>query len=482
MSSKLKAARGGVWFGAISFFTQGLSWAATFYVIRLLQPEDYGLMTMASFLTGYLQLFTDLGLGSAIVQRDTINDNEVNSVFWFALAAGAGMAIVAFLLSYPTAWIFGEPRIIPVTKLIGFLFVVTALTAVPSNLLTRQFELKKVALANLIGVLVSSVVSVVMALKGFGVYTLIWANIALNGTRMAMLFRAAAWRPRLHYSAREVRPYLGYGLYLSLSSASLRLFQSLDKMIVGKVFGSAQLGLYGYAMTIASMPLDKIWPIYQQVTFPLFANLQNRGKASLESYLEILPHLLLAIGPLCLGAAMVAPELVGVVLGAKWLPMVPLLQVFCVTKLFELLTAYQAVLLNATGHHQKIFRFYLGLVIVIPAAVLIAALHSFNALMIPWITIYPLFCIIWICRGLRICGISVRTYVRAVGDGLISSFGMVLALFVVRESGVLESLDSELMRLLSLVAIGLVAFFFVLAVFRRKLLAQAARVLLSRDA
>ncbi len=482
MTNKLKAARGGIWFGVISFGTQALSWAATFYVIRLLQPEDYGLMSMASFLTGYLQLFTDLGLGSAIVQRGNITDNEVHSVFWLALAVGIAMAIVAFLLSYPTAWLFNEPRIIPVTQLIGFLFVVTALTAVPYNLLTRQFELKKVALANLTGVLVSSVVSVLLALQGFGVYTLIWANIALNATKMAMLFRASGWHPRLHYSAQEVRPFLRYGVYLSLSSASLRLFQSLDKMIVGKLFGATRLGLYGNAMTIAAMPLDKIWPVYQQVTFPLFSKLHSKGNECLDTYLDVLPHVLLAIGPLCLGAAVVAPELIGVVLGAKWLPMVPMFQVFCISKLFELLTSYQAVLLNATGHHKKTFWFYIGLVIVIPAAVLVAGLHSFNAVIVPWIMIYPVLCCIWIWQGLRISGISARAYFKAVADGLITSVGMAVVLLIVRESGILALLDSDLMRLASLMATGLVAFLIILATFRRKLLFQAARVLLNREA
>lgn len=482
MSHKLRAARSGVWFGAISFFTQGLSWVATFYVIRLLQPADYGLMTMASFLTGYLQLFTDLGVGSAIVQREQINDREVSSVFWFVLGVGVVMAIVAFLLSYPTAWLFNEPRVIPVTKLIGVLFIVTALTAVPSNLLTRRFELKSVAFSNLIGTLVSSVVSVVLALADFGVYTLIWANIALNGTRMVMLFRQADWRPRFHYSMQEIRPYVGYGMYLSLSNAVLRLFQSLDKMIVGKVFGSTRLGLYGNAMTVASMPIDKIWPIYQQVTFPLFSNMQSRRQECLQSYLDILPHLLLAIGPLCLGAAVVAPELVGVVLGAKWLPMVPLLQVFCVTKLFELLTSYHAVLLNSIGYHKKIFRFYLALVVVMPVALLVAAQHSFEAVVIPWIVIYPAFCAVWMWRGLRRAGVSIRAYLKALSDGLLPSLGMVVVLLLVRYSGLIESIEPGIIRLATLVTLGGASFAFVLVVFRRRLLMQAVRVLVSRRA
>jgi len=475
------AARGGAWFGAMNIGTQVISWVFTFYVIRLLDPQDYGLMSMAAFLTAYLQIFSELGLGSAIVQRENINDREVNSVFWFSLSIGIGMAILAFALAYPTAWLFSEPRVVRITQLIGVLFVITALTTVPYNLLSRRFEFKKVATANLVGTLVSSVFSIVLALNHYGVYTLIWTNIVLNATKMLILFAISGWRPKWHYSHREVRPYLSYGIYLALSSSSLRLFQTLDKMIIGKIFGSTQLGLYSNAMTIASMPLDKIWPVYQQVAFPLFSRLQDQKDQYIASYLGLASNILLVIGPICLGSAMVAPELIMVVLGAKWLPMAVLFQCFCVAKLFELLVAYQVALLNATGRHKEVFWFYALLVLIMPTAVLLAALYSFKAVMFPWLILYPIISIVWILRGLHVAGISIGAYAKSVFQGLSSSLIMVGVLALVRRSEFVLSVDDQLSKLIVLVAVGVVVFSASLLVFQRKLVRQAIDVLRRRN-
>jgi O-antigen/teichoic acid export membrane protein len=482
MELQEKAAKSGIWFAAISFLTQAVSWAFTFYVIRLLDPKDYGLMTMASFLTAYLQVFAGLGLGSAIVQRETITEREVNSVFWFSLAFGVLMGLVAFMFAYPTAWLFDEPRVIPVTQLVGVLFVISALTTVPHNLLTRQFELKKVALINMVAVLVSSVASVGLALQGYGVYTLIWANIILNSLKMILLFGASGFRPKWHYSHREVRPYLGYGLYLALSGAAMRLFQMMDKLIVGKLFGATQLGLYGNAMTIASMPIDKISPVYQQVSFPLFARLQTSAHQYYESYLEIARHYLLVMSPIYLGSIVVSSELIHVVLGEKWMPMALMFQAFCVVKLFEVLTSYQSVLFNATGRHRSVFWFNLVLVVLIPAGIYIAARHSFEATIWPWITLYPLACLIWLLWGLHKAELSVLAYLRAIFDGTKAALLMFAVLWIAKHTIVDSLVSNDWERLVVLIVIGAVIFVAFLMLFQRTLVDQAMRTLRWRSA
>jgi O-antigen/teichoic acid export membrane protein len=472
-----KAARGGLWYAAINITTQIVSWAFTFLVLRWLEPQDYGLMTMASFLTGYLQMFSELGLGAAIIQRERIEDGEMHSLFWLSLAVGVGMGMVAFVLSYPTAWLFRDTRVIPVTQLIGLLFVVSALTIVPSALLTRELEMKRLAMINFVAAITASVVSLWMALNGYGVYTLIWTTLVLNGTKMLLLFPLSGWRPRFHYRQAEIKPYLGYGIYMALSSTSLRLFQAIDRLIVGRAFGPTQLGLYGNAMTISSMPLDKIWPLYHQVTFPLLSRLQGQREECYQTYLGIARHYLVVVSPIYVGCAIVAPEIVRVVLGEKWLPMAPMFQMFCFVKLFEVLAAYQQVLFNATGHHRSVLAFNVVLVIVIPLGVWLAAMRSFEAVMVPWLVLYPLLCSIWILLGLRQANLSLQAYVGAVFDGVKASLAMLAVLVLIRQLGFLEGIESPLYRLLIFVVIGASVFGLVLLTFQRALVRQALNML-----
>ena len=144
MSIVRKAAKSGLWFAGFKFATQILSWAVTIFVARLLSPEDYGLMSLANVLTGYVEVFSELGLGAAIVQRPDISQKEYSSNFWFSLAVGTVFAGVAYLLSYPTAWLFGEPRVIPITQTISALFIVGAVGTVPFNMLMRDLRFKAI--------------------------------------------------------------------------------------------------------------------------------------------------------------------------------------------------------------------------------------------------------------------------------------------------------------------------------------------------
>jgi teichuronic acid exporter len=482
MSVHAKAAASGRAFAALSLVSQGLSWAFTFFVIRLLQPSDYGLMTMAAFLTAYLQMFSGLGLGAAIVQREHTTDGEMQSVFWFSLAVGVFMACVALALAQPTAWLFNEPRVVPVTELVALLFVISALGTVPSNLLTRAFELRKVAIINVIAVIVSSSISVWMALHGYGVFTLIWANIILNTIKTGLLFGAARWQPKWHFSRAELQPYLRYGIYVALSGAAGRLFQSIDKFVIGKLFGAQQLGLYGNAMTLAAMPVDKISPLFQQVGFPLFARLQAEPMASYRAYLDIGRHYLLTVTPIYLGAIAIAPDLIEVGLGARWASMTTLFQVFCVAKIFEVLTSYHSVLLNAVGKHRSVFQFSVALCVVVPLALFVAAQHSFDAVALPWLVLYPLVCIGWLGISLRNAGLSQSDYWLAVFEGSKAAGVMLLIVAAARMLLVQNTSIGQVSRLIILVAIGALAFATILILFQRDLLKQAIRTLMPRRA
>jgi O-antigen/teichoic acid export membrane protein len=484
MSSNIKerAASAGVWFGAISLFTQLVSWLFTFYVIRLLNPQDYGLMTMAAFLTAYLQMFGGLGLGAAIVHREKISPGATSSVFWFSLGVGCLLALVAILLAHPTALLFKDDRLVPVTRLIAVLFVISALGVVPNSLLVRNLELRKVAMVNLVATLVSATLSVLMARAGWGVYTLICTNIILNLTKTLAFFVASRWLPSIHFDREEVMPYLRYGMYVAFSGTFQRLFQAVDKFIVGKFFGPAQLGIYDNAMTIASMPLDKIWPIYQQVVFPLFARLQRQGSEAYATCLGVLRHYLLLVSPIYLGAAVTAPEFIEVVLGDKWLGLIPWFRAFCLAKVCETLVAYHSTFYNATGRQKQVTRYSLIVLIAIPAAILPAASYSFEAVVVPWITVYPMLSIGWIAYGLRKNGFSVRQYALSVWQGMMGSLVMATVLIVAKTVIVSQWHMGPLPRLVILVGLGVAVFGLFLVSFQRKLVNEAIGVLTARRA
>jgi O-antigen/teichoic acid export membrane protein len=477
---KAKAAKGGMWFAATSFVGQGISWIFTFYVIRLLNPEDFGLMSMASLLTAYLQMFSELGIGAAIIQRPDVNQKSLSSVFWVALGVGVIMGVAAFGLAYPTSWVFSESRLVPVTQLISILFVINALSTVPYHLLSRQFEFKKLGLVDIVSMTLASVISLYLALNGYGVYALIWTNIAMAATKMVLLYVASRWRPSLHFSYQEVKPFMGYGIVMAFSGTAQRLFETLDRLVIGRFFGAEQLGAYGSAMNIANMPLDKIWPIFRQILFPLFSRMRDEKEGAISIYLSTLTHYLLIVSPIYLGGAILSHDLILVVLGEKWIGMAPLFQIFCLVKFFHVLAAYHTMLENTSGRHRAALLFNMATAFLVPAAMWVCARQSFSASISVWYTVYPLLCVAWLVWGTQKNGISFRVYTAALFKGGISAFVMSLVLIVFRESEFSMYFASNIEKLAVQIGVGALVYLLFVFFFQRQLVVGAYRALRQR--
>jgi len=462
-----------MWFAATSIVGQGISWIFTFYVIRILNPEDFGLMSMASLLTAYLQIFSELGIGAAIIQRAEITQRSLSSVFWLTLTIGTLMGAATFGLAYPTAWIFSNEELIHVTQFISVLFLIGSLGTVPYHLLARQFEFKKIGFINIIAAVVSSVISVYLALEGYGVYALIWTNVSLNATKTILYFTISKWRPDFHFSFAEVKPFLGYGAIMALSNTSMRMFETLDRLVIGRFFGAFQLGTYTNAMTISNMPLDKVWPIFNQILFPLLSRLREDRDNCHQVYLGTLTSYLLIVTPIYFGSAIVANDLVLVVLGEKWISLTPLFTIFCFTKLFQVLTSYHMVLDYTSGRPHSALWLNLTAATLIPGCMWFGASISFDASVATWFTVYPLLCIGWLIWSLKKNEIGMSLYLRAIAQGSMASIVMYVALLAIRHLPYIEQMPAGIERLMILIASGAAVFVTVVSLFQRPLVKKA---------
>ncbi len=401
-------------------------------VLRLLKPEDYGLMTMAAILTAYMEIFSEFGLGSAIVQKKEITQKNLSSIFWFSLGTGLLLSISCFALAYPTSYIMKEPRTIPVTFLIAPLFIIGSTMTVPFNLLKRDFGFKKIGIINIISMLVSNAVIIPLALNGFGVYTLIIGVITLRITKVLGMFIASKWRPSLHYSFQEAKPFLRFGINLAGSSSLLKIFETLDKVIVGRFFNATFVGFYGYAVTFASFPLDKIWPIFQQILFPLFSRYQDNEERCHTLFLQVTRYYSLIMIPLFISCFFFGAEIVLTIGGPTWAPAIPFFKAFSIAKLFDSLCEMANLLHTAKGRTYLLFRLSIVKTILMPLAIFFAARHSFAALTIPWMYLYSLICLSWIIFTLHRNVIPIREYFSKISSSLFVSVAIIAAIYVVR--------------------------------------------------
>jgi PST family polysaccharide transporter len=425
-------------------------------------------------------MFSELGIGAAIIQRSEVDQKSLSSVFWLTLAVGTTMGVAAFGLAWPTAWTFNNPELVPVTQFVSILFLITALGTVPYHLLARQFEFKKIGLINIVATVVSSTLSVYLALKGYGVYTLIWTTIALNGTKTLLYFFFSKWRPSLYYSFDEVKPFLSYGIIMALSSTSQRMFETLDRLVIGRFFGPHQLGSYTNAMTISNMPLDKIWPVFNQILFPLLSRLRDNREECMQVYLGTLTNYLLIVTPIYLGSSIVADDLVLVVLGQKWLALAPLFQMFCFVKLLHVLTAYHMVLEYTSGRQRSAMWLNFVAALLIPGAMWLGAQHSFNSSIAAWYTVYPALCLSWLAWSLHRNGIALTRYLTAILKGSIAAITMFALLLTFTHMPQYALLPSGMYRLIAMIGAGGLIFVVFIAAFQRAQIKGAVQALRNR--
>jgi len=420
-----KTIDGGKGYAAISLVSQIFSWVFTFLVIRLLDPSDYGLMAMASFLTSYIQVFSNLGLGAGIVQQQNVTRNDLSSIFWFASVIGVIMSIAVYFLAYPNALIFENSELVPITQLSAILFIISSIATVPQNILSRRYEFQSIAKINLLGAAVSSVASIIFALLDFGVYTLILSSIILQTVNSLGYMYKSRWVPSLHFNYNEVHSFLKFGFLLSLASTLSHLLDTIDKLIIGKLYSVSQLGHYSTAINISDMPIDKISPLISPIIFPMLSRWKDDKTKCFNAYLNILTYYLLVISPIYIGGIIVADDLIEVVLGDKWLPIILIFQYFCWVRLFKVFSSYHKVLMTSQGLAKNILRYDGVMLFFLMTGIYFAAISEFHYILYVWAVVYPVITIGWIFSSIRMFGETVyRMYLKAVWLGTMAALFM----------------------------------------------------------
>jgi O-antigen/teichoic acid export membrane protein len=430
MSIETKALKGMSWLALFKFSGQLYSWVITILVARILVPGDYGLMAMATVITGYTELFSELGLGAAIIQQKTVLRSELSSVFWFSLAISLLFALTCFGLSYPTSYVFNEPRIIPITKTASVLFIITGLQIVPLNLLKKDLDFKKVGAIEMISVFVSCSSMFLIARLGGGVWTLIGGRIILNFVKMILFFLSSRWRPLWHFSFEEAKRYITFGIVVAIGGSLHYLFDKSDRFFAGRAWTPHVLGYYTFAMQLSLIPTEKIVTLINQVSFSTFSKLQDTTEQFINMYLLMIKLIASIILPLFVCGFLLGEDLVSVFLGDKWLPIVFIFRFLCLVQIITALNAINNFVHTAQGRPQWRLYFYAILAVIMPISFYFAVKKGFHAILIPWFSTYFIICAGWVYLTIRKIGIGFVVYLTNLLTPFIATIIMSLSIIL----------------------------------------------------
>jgi O-antigen/teichoic acid export membrane protein len=304
-----------------------LSLVSSVLLARLLTPADFGLMAMATVIISFVDLFSNLGTAAAIIQQRTLSRELISSLFWLNVAFGVAVTTVLFLLAPVLAGLYREPRLVEVMQCLALTLCVGGLRSVHQALLQRELAFDTLAKVEIVAGLVSLVGGVVLALLGFGVWSLVVQSVIWNVLMTALVWLFSRWRPQLVFQWGLIKTVARYSLNLTGFSVFNYFARNADKFIIGRYLGVQPLGNYDLAYRLLLYPINAISSVVGRVVFPAYAKIQDDNAQLRRTFLKIASAIALVSFPVMFGLMVVCDQFVLTFFGAKWAPMIKVIAV-----------------------------------------------------------------------------------------------------------------------------------------------------------
>ena len=335
---------------------QGAYFIISIVLARLLAPEQFGLIAMLAVFIQVAKSFLDSGFGAALIQKKNATPVDECSIFYFNILVGF---FCAGLLCISAPWIaafYGRPILIPLTRVLSLVLIINAFGLVQTTLLTKHIDFKTQFRVSVAATVLSGAVGIIMALRGFGVWSLAAQTVTRSFLRTLLLWLFHDWRPKLLFSFRALGEMFGFGSRLLASALLNRAFENIYLVVIGRLFSAADLGLYGVAKRIAHQTTLSITNVVTRVTFPVFSKIQDDDERLRRGMRKALALLAFVNFPVMIGLALVSKPLIYLLLTEKWAAAVPWLQLLCVAGILYPLHSLHLNILKAKGRSDLFFR------------------------------------------------------------------------------------------------------------------------------
>ncbi len=377
------------WTAIAQVSSQLLSWLVTLVVIRLLQPSDYGLLAMATIFLGLLMIFADLGIATALVQRPQISTGDIMQASGLVVALhgvlGAGLALSAPVI----AAFFSEPELAPVVRVTAVQLFVSAFGIVPDAMLQREMQFRRLAALDMVSAVTGSVSTLLMALAGAGVWALVLGTLASVCVKAAGVNVLCGMVIRPAFSLSGSRALLTVSTQAAMSRIIWFVYTQADAFIAGKWLGKSALGLYSVSLHLASLPNQRIAGLVNRIAFPAFARIQGSTEKVTGAVLFGVRMLSIVAFPVLWGLTVIAPELVQVVMGERWIEATMPLQIVSLIMPLRLISNFVPNAVRGIGRFDVELKTTLFSSLVMISAFLIGVQWGLFGLCLAWLGASP---------------------------------------------------------------------------------------------
>lgn len=353
--------------------TQSVQFIVTVILARILLPEDFGTVALLSVFISIANVIAQGGWGLALIQKSEVCDGEYSSVFYLSLLTSVALYVLIFLLAPSIGMFYSVPLLSPVLRVMALSLVIGALNSIHNAKLSRDMNFHKSFFVNIGGAIAFGAVGIVMANCGYGVWSLVFSQLAGQVTSTIIIWITVRWRPCFIISIEKVKDLFRFGSNLLCSGLLAVVFNNLYPFIIGKFYDRILLGYYNRGNSIPSMLVENITGTISGVMFPAIASCQSDRAHVKKLVRRMVVTSSFLVFPMMLGLAVVAEPLVQLIYTDKWLPCVPFLQLSCLTYAVWPIHTANLQAIAAIGHSKEFLKLEIIKKILMVVVVVISA-------------------------------------------------------------------------------------------------------------
>lgn len=338
------------------FARHATGFIVTIFLARLLEPSEFGLIAMVMVIVGIAFIFTDVGLGSALIQRRRVLSVHYASVFYFNIFIGGILTLITF---FSATWIsdfYDNQQLIPITQIMALLFLINAFSSVQTNKLRKELNYATLAKANVLAAVLSGIIGISLAFYGAGVWSLVAQQLSRGVLYNISIWNASRWVPSLLFSFKALKQLWGFGFRMFLSGFLDTIFTRLDVLIIGKLFSPAILGFFDQAKRLNQMIVQYSSGSIMAVLFPVLSKVQNDLPRFQNIAIKTLGIISFIVFFLLGAMYLISEELIVLLFTEKWLPSVEYFKILVLSGFSYPVSALLVNTLSSRGNSKAFFR------------------------------------------------------------------------------------------------------------------------------
>ncbi|MGN7387431.1 lipopolysaccharide biosynthesis protein [Sporosarcina sp. SAFN-015] len=387
MSLKSKTITGLFWSFTDLMANHGIQFGVQIILARLLLPEHFGIIGMILVLISVSNAIVDSGFSQALIRDQHTTQEDYSTVFYFNFF----ISLVLYALLFSTANLisvfFEEPQLTKIIRVLSLIFIINSLAIIQKAMLVKRVDFKTLTKISVISVVLSGSITILLAMSGFGVWSLVFNMIALQSIQTGLFWYFNKWMPSLTFKIQSFKRFFSFGYKLLLSGLIDTFFYYSYFVIIGKMYSSNQLGYYSNAVKIKDLASFAIVSTVQRVTYPVLSSIQQEEERLKYGFKSVIKTSAFINFPLMVGLAAIAKPLFIVLFGIKWIHSVIYFQLLCFAGMLNPIHSINLNVLQVKGRSDLILLLEIIKKSLLAILIVCSLLFGFGIIGLIWTTV-----------------------------------------------------------------------------------------------